>query len=68
MKPCPACKTNTLREPEVHNALSRRGDYYVCSDCGTREALEDYARAMAMEAGLTEDEAERAVEDLLETE
>lgn len=43
---CPACWQgipSTERQGEYPGALSRRGDYYVCSDCGTREALEDYA-------------------------
>mgnify|MGYP000891270048 CR=1 FL=1 len=45
---CPACWQgipSTERQGEYPGALSRRGDYYVCSDCGTREGLEDYAEA-----------------------
>lgn len=43
---CPACWhgiPNNERQGEYPGALSRRGDYYVCSDCGNREALEDFA-------------------------
>ena len=42
---CPRCRVTTLREPEVHNALSRRDNKtHICSDCGTEEALFDYAQ------------------------
>jgi len=45
---CPRCGERTLKEPIKTNALSRttRGYFdepvWVCSDCGTDEALEDY--------------------------
>mgnify|MGYP003626934871 CR=1 FL=1 len=45
---CPRCDCTTLHSRQVLNALSRttRGMYdppvYVCSDCGTDEALEEY--------------------------
>jgi hypothetical protein len=39
---CPACVEVTLRVPEVRNALSRYCHEYICSDCGTREALEGF--------------------------
>lgn len=41
---CPTCYhgiPNNERQGEYPGALSRRGNYYVCSDCGTREAMED---------------------------
>jgi len=39
---CPKCKSNYLHEEEARNALSRRdNETYICSDCGTAEALED---------------------------
>lgn len=41
---CPVlgCR-NILRGPECTNALSRKDNKtYICSDCGTREALEAY--------------------------
>lgn len=38
---CPSCKTN---QNMVRSALSRRVQgLNICSDCGTREALEDFA-------------------------
>jgi ssDNA-binding Zn-finger/Zn-ribbon topoisomerase 1 len=37
---CPICK----REYNQHPALSRRGNYYVCPDCGVKEALEDWSK------------------------
>ena len=45
---CPRCDRTPLQYEQVLNALSRttRGLYdppvYVCSDCGTDEALEEY--------------------------
>lgn len=42
MKQCPRCKKNTMRNKEVENALSRRDNKtYICSPCGTAEALID---------------------------
>lgn len=42
---CPRCGENTLRtDRPVMNALSRRDNKtYVCSSCGTSEALEDFS-------------------------
>lgn len=41
---CPRCGRNLLkREPEL-NALSRHADVYICSDCGTDEAMLDLSR------------------------
>lgn len=41
---CPKCGENTLRtDRPVMNALSRTDNRtYVCSSCGTLEALEDF--------------------------
>lgn len=50
MNECPRCGENTLNPTQVMNALSRttrmEGDtpVYVCSPCGTDEALEDFNR------------------------
>jgi hypothetical protein len=35
---CKGCRA-TLREPDVHNALSRYDHGSICSACGTQEAL-----------------------------
>jgi predicted RNA-binding Zn-ribbon protein involved in translation (DUF1610 family) len=41
-KECPRCKETKLFPEEARNALSRRDNKtYICSDCGTREAIED---------------------------
>lgn len=42
---CPKCGRATLRlDRPALNALSRTdNETYVCSDCGTREALEDFS-------------------------
>lgn len=42
--PCPRCGKMKLKKEIDENALSRRADIYVCSSCGTEEALEDYWR------------------------
>lgn len=42
--PCPRCGKMKLKKGIDENALSRRADIYVCSSCGTEEALEDYGR------------------------
>lgn len=43
---CPRCGENTLRvDRPALNALSRSdNETYVCSQCGTVEALEDFVR------------------------
>jgi len=39
---CPRCKWNLLKHNKLLNALSRRDNKTaICSECGTREALED---------------------------
>lgn len=42
--PCPRCGENTLRtDRPALNALSRAdNETYVCSPCGTAEAMEDF--------------------------
>lgn len=40
--PCPRCGQDTMDENLVMNALSRRFDVYICSQCGTDEAMNDY--------------------------
>ena len=40
---CPRCKKSQLHPKRVLNALSRRADVYVCSPCGTEEAMFDLA-------------------------
>jgi DNA-directed RNA polymerase subunit RPC12/RpoP len=40
---CPRCKQKKLHPEKVMNALSRRDNKtYICSDCGTAEAMFDY--------------------------
>jgi len=42
MRKCPRCKKKRLAENEVMNALSRRDSKtYICTPCGTAEALID---------------------------
>lgn len=38
---CPRCGAVTMLENAEENALSRRFDVYICSNCGLDEALED---------------------------
>ena len=46
---CPRCGEETLRtDRPAMNALSRTdNETYVCSGCGTSEALEDFQRGMS---------------------
>lgn len=39
---CPRCGKDTMRMPLHTNALSRHADCYVCSECGTDEAMRDH--------------------------
>lgn len=41
--PCPRCGKQTMKAILAENALGRHEEIYVCPDCGTEEALEDYA-------------------------
>jgi uncharacterized Zn finger protein len=42
MKKCPRCGKEKMRDEEIKNASSRRDNKtYICSDCGTAEALID---------------------------
>lgn len=38
---CPRCGQKKLNLKMVKNALSRHEDIYICSSCGTEEALAD---------------------------
>lgn len=40
---CPRCG-NKMRENDIENPLSRHADVYICSDCGTDEAMRDFAK------------------------
>lgn len=47
---CPRCHKDTMAEIEVHNALSRRDNKtYICSACGTEEAMLDAGLATYLE-------------------
>lgn len=39
--PCPRCGHNRMKTPAVKNALSRRAEVYICSECGQEEAIMD---------------------------
>jgi len=39
--PCPRCGHHRMEKASVRNALSRRADVYICSECGTDEAMRD---------------------------
>jgi predicted RNA-binding Zn-ribbon protein involved in translation (DUF1610 family) len=39
--PCPRCGHYRMDRNPVRNALSRRADVYICSTCGTEEAILD---------------------------
>lgn len=46
VKLCPRCKVVPLHPEEIKNALSRRDNKtYICSPCGTAEAMFDFARS-----------------------
>lgn len=40
--PCPRCGQWTMNSDPIRNALSRRAQIYICDQCGTEEALEDF--------------------------
>ena len=42
-QPCPRCGA-ALASELAANAFSRREPVYICSDCGVKEALEDWKR------------------------
>lgn len=44
---CPRCGQAKMLNPIERNALSRKEDVYICSDCGLQEALEDAFKAGA---------------------
>lgn len=39
--PCPRCGHYRMDEKPVRNAISRHADVYICSLCGTDEAIRD---------------------------
>lgn len=39
---CPRCFENELNSDLYMNALSRRVNLYICSECGTAEAIANY--------------------------
>ena len=39
--PCPRCGCFNMKATLIENALSRHADIYICSNCGTSEALEN---------------------------
>lgn len=41
---CPLCGL-PMKDVIERNALSRHGLGYICPDCGTKEAFEDYYKA-----------------------
>ena len=38
---CPRCGSHSIRNPLIHNALSRHADVYICNDCGVNEMVRD---------------------------
>ncbi len=38
---CPRCGYDNMKEPILHNALSRYADVLICTDCGVTEAMLD---------------------------
>lgn len=41
--PCPRCGKDNMDQSAARNAMSRYAEVYICSDCGTDEAIRDYA-------------------------
>lgn len=41
--PCPRCGHSRMDPVPVRNALSRRANVYICSECGMDEAMRDMA-------------------------
>ena len=41
--PCPRCGRDNMDENPVRNALSRYANVYICDECGTDEAMRDFA-------------------------
>ena len=41
--PCPRCGRHTMDSDPIRNALSRRASVQVCDECGTDEAIRDFA-------------------------
>jgi len=54
---CPRCKVHVLRVPPKTNSLSRRDNTtYICSECGTAEAMFDYSVSEIRKRPLTPEE------------
>lgn len=63
---CPRCKINELQKPDVMNALSRRGNKtYICSACGTAEAMVDFANSRMMEIPKEQVEMEKRIQEYI---
>ena len=43
--PCPRCGFDRMDPKPVRNALSRYANVYICDECGTDEAMRDFAGA-----------------------
>jgi len=41
MKVCPRCRKLKMLDEQSLNSLSRRGNVYICNDCGDEEARID---------------------------
>lgn len=41
--PCPRCGKLKMDKVVAKNSLSRRAGIYICSSCGTQEAIEDFS-------------------------
>lgn len=43
---CPRCGRMTVKDRLHTNAWSRHADVYICDECGTDEAMRDFARCV----------------------
>jgi len=51
---CPRCGEPTMRAAKATNSLSRRDNAtYICSQCGTGEAMQDLLRILKHPSGMT---------------
>lgn len=41
--PCPRCGHGRMDVNPIRNSLSRYADVYICNECGTDEAMMDFA-------------------------
>ena len=44
--PCPRCGNHHMDSDPIRNALSRHAAVQICDECGTDEALRDFAGAV----------------------